>query len=179
MTPRTDPHLAELERQIAETREALGQTVEELAAKVDVTSRAKAKARDTAGRLRSAEDRTRTRAAQAASSVKSRLPGGSTGGPDSAAELSAGSGSHRAEIPAAPVSVPEAAPDAEAAAYPATGSAAGSATGSASGPASRSVSASAATAVSAVRSYAPAVAAATLSAAAAAALVWARHNDRT
>ncbi|MFJ2953363.1 DUF3618 domain-containing protein [Streptomyces sp. NPDC087270] len=171
MTPRTDPHLAELERQIAETREALGQTVEELAAKVDVTSRAKAKARDTAGRLRSAEDRTRTRAAQAASSVKSRLPGGSTGGPDGAAELSAGSGSHRAEIPAAPVSVPEAAPDAEAAASPAAGSA--------SGPASRSVSASAATAVSAVRSYAPAVAAATLSAAAAAALVWARHNDRT
>lgn len=153
MTPRTDPHLAELERQIAETREALGQTVEELAAKVDVPTRAKAKARDTADRLRA------------------RLPGGSAGASGGPAELSAGSGAHRAEIPAAPDT--EAAPETEAAA---AASPAASGTAAAEGSSSGSAAASA---VSAVRSYGPAVAAATVSAAAAAALVWFRHSDRS
>ncbi|WP_262414020.1 DUF3618 domain-containing protein [Actinacidiphila acidipaludis] len=71
---RTDPTLAELERQIAETREQLGQTVEELAAKADVPSRAKAKAAETMSRFRlgahRAEDRTKEAAAQAADRVK-------------------------------------------------------------------------------------------------------------
>ena len=62
---RTDPHLADLERQIAETRDALGQTVEELAAKADVPARAKEKARQTAARLREAEARAVERASQA------------------------------------------------------------------------------------------------------------------
>ncbi|MCL2734375.1 MAG: DUF3618 domain-containing protein [Actinomycetia bacterium] len=70
----TDPALAELERQIAETREQLGQTVEELAAKMDVPGRAKAKATETATWFRQsaqrAEDRTRAAAAQAADRVK-------------------------------------------------------------------------------------------------------------
>jgi hypothetical protein len=96
MTAHTDPHLADLERQIAETREALGQTVEELAAKVDVPSRAKAKAKETAERLRAAEDRTRNRATQAAGSLKSRLPGGSSDA--DGAGPAAGSGAHRADV---------------------------------------------------------------------------------
>jgi cell division septum initiation protein DivIVA len=119
---RTDPHLADLEQQIAETREALGQTVEELAAKVDVPTRAKAKAQDTAARLRSsaakAEDRARERASDArnrtrgtashaadrvrhsADAAKSHLPGGS--GTDALPPPD--SGSHRAAVagPAAP-----------------------------------------------------------------------------
>ncbi|MFI1091615.1 DUF3618 domain-containing protein [Streptomyces sp. NPDC020917] len=70
----TDPAMAELERQIAETREQLGQTVEELAAKMDVPGRAKAKASETATWFRQsaqrAEDRTRAAAAQAADRVK-------------------------------------------------------------------------------------------------------------
>ena len=64
---RTDPHLVDLERRIAETREALGQTVEELAAKADVPSRAKEKARETAARLRGAESRAVERASEARS----------------------------------------------------------------------------------------------------------------
>jgi hypothetical protein len=44
--------LAEMERQIAETREELGAIVEELAAKTDITGRAKAKAAETASRVR-------------------------------------------------------------------------------------------------------------------------------
>ena len=70
----TDPALADLERQIAETREQLGQTVEELAAKADVPGRAKAKASETMSRFRlgahRAEDRTKAAAAQAADRVK-------------------------------------------------------------------------------------------------------------
>lgn len=70
----TDPALAELERQIAATREQLGQTVEELAAKVDVPGRAKAKAAETASRFRAsaqrAEDRARAATVQAADHVK-------------------------------------------------------------------------------------------------------------
>jgi len=70
----TDPALAELERQIAETREQLGQTVEELAAKADVPGRARAKAAETMSRFRlgahRAEDRTKAAAAQATDRVK-------------------------------------------------------------------------------------------------------------
>ncbi len=69
---RTDPQLAEIEAQIAETREALGQTVEELAAKADVPGRAKAKARETAERLRGAEHRTREKAALARGRTRER-----------------------------------------------------------------------------------------------------------
>ena len=50
---KSDPTLAEMERQIAETREQLGAIVEELAAKADVPARAKAKASQTASRVKS------------------------------------------------------------------------------------------------------------------------------
>jgi len=105
---RTDPQLAELEARIAETREALGQTVEELAAKADVPGRMKAKAQDTAERLRGAEHRTRERALQArdrtseraaltagkvrhsAGAAKSHLPGRGNGKAGAAAGRSGG-----------------------------------------------------------------------------------------
>lgn len=104
MTPRTDPTVADLERQIAQTREALGQTVEELAAKVDVPSRAKAKARETADRFRAVEDRTRAKAGSAATAVRSRLPGngGASADATAAAGSPAESGAHRVELVAAP-----------------------------------------------------------------------------
>jgi hypothetical protein len=48
------PSIAEMEREIATTREQLGETIEELAAKADVPARARAKASDTAARVRAA-----------------------------------------------------------------------------------------------------------------------------
>lgn len=72
MSRHTDPALAALERQIAETREELGRTVEELAAKVDVPARARARASQTAAR-------TKARAAHAADRVRHR--GGSAAAP--------------------------------------------------------------------------------------------------
>jgi hypothetical protein len=64
---REDPTLAELERQIEQTREELGRTVEELAAKADVPARAKAKATETAERFRESARRvTRHRASSPA-----------------------------------------------------------------------------------------------------------------
>jgi hypothetical protein len=82
---RTDAHLVDLERQIAETREQLGRTVEELAAAVDVPARAKAKAHETAAR-------TKARAAQAADRAKAHLPGAAPPAPTDDA------GAHRAAI---------------------------------------------------------------------------------
>lgn len=63
MSRHTDPALLDLERQIAETREELGRTVEELAAKADVPARAKEKATQTAAR-------TKARAAHVADRMK-------------------------------------------------------------------------------------------------------------
>jgi hypothetical protein len=75
LTPhRADPALADLERQIAETREQLGRTVEELAAKADVPARAKAKMSEARARLRlsahRAEEHTKERAAHAGARMK-------------------------------------------------------------------------------------------------------------
>lgn len=82
----TDPTLAELERQIAETREQLGATVEELAAKADVPARAKAKAHETAEKVRGTAHRAEARAkavarmkATRARAAKNGAPGRATG----------------------------------------------------------------------------------------------------
>ena len=109
---RTDPHLVDLEEQIAETREALGQTVEELAAKVDVPMRAKAKAREAAARLRDAETRTLARAADArnrtregaervrhsAGAARAHLPGGGSSSAAGSGPPPDGSGAHLAVV---------------------------------------------------------------------------------
>jgi Protein of unknown function (DUF3618) len=90
---KSQPKLAEMEQQIAETREELGAIVEELAAKADLTGRAKAKAADTASRMRE----TGRRAAATASAPMSRLHSGghrSRPGPHTLAD----------EIPLAPAS---------------------------------------------------------------------------
>lgn len=112
----SDPALAELERQISATREQLGQTVEELAAKVDVPGRAKAKASETMARFRAstqeAEDRARSAAVQAADRVKhSASRGGgrhAARGREAAPSGGGGSGAHLAtEAGAAPTAVSE------------------------------------------------------------------------
>ncbi len=96
---REDATLAELERQIEQTREELGRTVEELAAKADVPARAKAKAAETAERLRASARRvTRHREAP---------PAAVAGGVGAEASLAAAvdgvapevSGSHMAPVP--------------------------------------------------------------------------------
>ncbi|HEY5834142.1 DUF3618 domain-containing protein [Streptomyces sp.] len=72
---KTDPALAEMEQQIARTRERLGATVEELAAKADVPGRAKAKAAEAASRVRETAHRAAT------SRPVSRLHVGGRAGP--------------------------------------------------------------------------------------------------
>ncbi|MDX6354354.1 MAG: hypothetical protein QOF98_1257 [Streptomyces sp.] len=75
----TDPTLAELERQIAETREQLGATVEELAAKADVPARAKAKAHETAARVRDTAHRAEAKA-KAVARMNATKAGGAKNG---------------------------------------------------------------------------------------------------
>jgi hypothetical protein len=103
---REDPTLAELERQIEQTREELGRTVEELAAKADVPARAKAKATETAERFRESARRvTRHRASS---------PAAVAGAADREASLAAAvdgvapeeSGSHLAPAPLSPAPDP-------------------------------------------------------------------------
>jgi hypothetical protein len=52
VTASDPPTAAELQAEIDQTRERLGQTVEELAAKADVKARARAKAADLTGQVR-------------------------------------------------------------------------------------------------------------------------------
>jgi hypothetical protein len=76
-----DPTLAEIERQIAETREQLGAIVEELAAKADVPGRARAKAAETANRVRVTAHRAATAGRLHLGSAHGRdVPAGASGG---------------------------------------------------------------------------------------------------
>jgi Protein of unknown function (DUF3618) len=67
--------LRQLEAEIERTREQLGETVQELAARVDVKSRARAKAAELSGRAKSAAVEARRNAAARAGSVRSQLTG--------------------------------------------------------------------------------------------------------
>ncbi|MFC4034292.1 DUF3618 domain-containing protein [Streptomyces polygonati] len=96
----TDPALVELERQIAETREQLGETVEELAAKADVSGRAKAKAQEAATRVRAtaheATDRVtaaKDKAVARAEAVKDEAAGRATAATGAASGAVHGAGS--------------------------------------------------------------------------------------
>ncbi|WP_329134353.1 DUF3618 domain-containing protein [Streptomyces sp. NBC_01476] len=71
----TDPALAELEAQIDKTREQLGETVEELAAKADVPARAKAKAHQTADRVRATAQRAEAKVTAAGHEAAGRITG--------------------------------------------------------------------------------------------------------
>jgi hypothetical protein len=65
----------QLEQEIERTREQLGQTVQELAARADVKSRARAKAAETAGRVKSTTVQARQNAAARAGSVRNQVAG--------------------------------------------------------------------------------------------------------
>jgi Protein of unknown function (DUF3618) len=64
---------AELRQEIERTREQLGETVEQLAAKTDVKRRARAKATELAGRARRTAAQARTQAATQVSNVRGQL----------------------------------------------------------------------------------------------------------
>jgi hypothetical protein len=66
---------AELRQEIEQTRGQLGETVEQLAAKTDVKGRARARAAELAGRMKTQTAQARTRAAAQASSVRGQLTG--------------------------------------------------------------------------------------------------------
>jgi hypothetical protein len=70
---------AELRQEIEQTREQLGETVEQLAAKTDVKARARAKAADLAGRAKKTTAQARTKAATQASTVRGQLAGKTAG----------------------------------------------------------------------------------------------------
>jgi hypothetical protein len=70
---------AELRQEIERTREQLGETVEQLAAKTDVKGRARAKATELAGRARRTVARARTQAATQVSTVRGQLAGKGVG----------------------------------------------------------------------------------------------------
>jgi small-conductance mechanosensitive channel len=65
----------QLRQEIERTREQLGETVEQLAAKVDVKSRAQAKAAELTGRVKTTAARARQQTASRAGSVRSQLAG--------------------------------------------------------------------------------------------------------
>jgi hypothetical protein len=71
--PPDDPQ--ELEREIERTREQLGETVELLAAKADVKSRAQAKATELSERIKSKAGQVRQQAAGRGDSVRGQLTG--------------------------------------------------------------------------------------------------------
>ena len=71
VAPADDPR--QLEAEIERTREELGQTVQELAARVDVKSRARAKAAELSGRAKSTAAQVRRNAAARAGSARSQV----------------------------------------------------------------------------------------------------------
>lgn len=80
------PSIAEMEREIARTREQLGETIEELAARADVPARAKAKASDTAARVRATFHRNQDRAKSGAVSGASTAQAAARDARDQAAD---------------------------------------------------------------------------------------------
>jgi len=65
----------QLQREIERTREQLGETVQELVARVDVKSRARAKASEVSGRYKSTMVRARQRASTRAGGVRGQVTG--------------------------------------------------------------------------------------------------------
>jgi hypothetical protein len=68
---------AELRQEIERTREQLGETVEQLAAKTDVQGRARAKAAELAGRAETTAAKARTQAAAQFGNMRGQLAGSS------------------------------------------------------------------------------------------------------
>jgi len=98
----------ELRQEIERTREQLGETVEQLAAKTDVKGRARAKATELAGRARKTAAQARTQAATQVSTVREQLAGKTAGARQKATTVS-GTVTSQLQAKAAPVR--EAAPE--------------------------------------------------------------------
>ncbi len=67
--------MQELQREIEQTREQLGETVEQLVAKTDVKARARAKAAELTGRVEDKTSQARTQAAAGAGRVRDQFAG--------------------------------------------------------------------------------------------------------
>lgn len=97
--------LRRLETEIERTRDQLGATVQELAARVDVKTRARAKAAEVTGRLKTTTVQARTNAAARAGSVRSQVASTTVAARQKALSAS-GAGRDRLRGRAAAVSAP-------------------------------------------------------------------------
>jgi hypothetical protein len=93
---------AELRQEIERTREQLGETVEQLAAKTDVKGRARAKAAELAGRAKTQTAQARTQAATQVSTVRGQLAGKTAGARQKATAVG-GTAKTQLQAKAAPV----------------------------------------------------------------------------
>ncbi len=93
---------AELRQEIEQTREQLGETVEQLAAKTDVKGRARAKAAELAGRAKSTTAQARMQAATQVSTVRGQLAGKTAGARQKATAVG-GTAKTQLQAKAAPV----------------------------------------------------------------------------
>lgn len=99
---------AQLRQEIEQTREQLGETVEQLAAKADVKGRARVKTAELAGRMKSQTAQARTQAATRASSVGGQLAGRSA---VARQKVVAAGGMAKAQVQAKAAPVREATPE--------------------------------------------------------------------
>jgi hypothetical protein len=99
---------AELRQEIERTREQLGETVDQLAAKTDVQGRARAKAAELAGRAKSTAGQARTQAATQVSTVRGQLAGKTAGAGQKATAVG---GTVKSQLQAKAAPVREATPE--------------------------------------------------------------------
>jgi Protein of unknown function (DUF3618) len=110
--PTAPDDAGQLEREIELTREQLGETVEQLAAKADVAGRARAKAAEVSGQVKAKANQARQEAAARAGSVRSQLAG-KTAAAQQKAVSAGGAGKDRLQSQVAAAGTPlwEAAPE--------------------------------------------------------------------
>jgi hypothetical protein len=98
----------ELRQEIDQTRERLGETVEQLVAKTDVKGRARAKAAGLAGQVKSKTARVRAKAAERGTNVRGQVAGATVTAGQQAA---AAGGTAKAQLQARAAPVWDAAPE--------------------------------------------------------------------
>lgn len=91
-----------LRQEIERTREQLGETVEQLAGKADVKSRARAKAAELTGRVKSTVAQSRARAAERAGGIRGQLAG-TSGAVRQKAATAGGTGKSQLQARVAPL----------------------------------------------------------------------------
>ena len=99
------PDDAQLQQEIERTREQLGETVEQLAAKADVKARARDKAAEFSGRVKSTAGQARKEAAARSESARSQLAG-KTAAARQKATSAGGAGKDQLQTRAAAVAMP-------------------------------------------------------------------------